>query len=229
MRKLAPAMAAVCILGMANGGPFPGRAATIDTFDFTQVGWIEVASFLGGTVSGSVPDPGGILSGSFTGTVEPSGLIELGDLTSFSDTYFDLANPGGIGLNSLFNLSLFSYNTTGGASSLDIAGSFGQLFAACVGAAVPLDGFCTSNFQLFYPPGTNGAIVVLARSPVEFTSNRPVITLVSSVTTPPAVPEPSTVSMLMTFLAGWLGVAGWTARRRHAAADAARAPGRMMR
>ena len=103
MRKLVPTMAAICVLGMAAicvlgmaiGGAFPSRAATIDTFDFTQVGWVQVASFIGGTVTGSVPDPGGILSGSFTGTVEPSGLIELGDLTSFSDTYFNSASPGG--------------------------------------------------------------------------------------------------------------------------------------
>ncbi len=214
MRKLVPAMAAVCIIGMAIG-PFPSCAATIDTFDFTQVGWVQVGGLQGGTVSGSVPDLGGILSGSFTGTVEPSGLIELGDLTSFSDTYFDSANPGGISLNSgdpPFKLSLFSYNTTGGASSLDIAGSVGQFFAACVGAAVPLDAACSPNLQFFYPPGTNGVIVELSSFPVYFTSVQPVITLVSSITTP-AVPEPSTTSMLMTFLAGWLGFAGWAARR----------------
>ena len=95
----------------------PGWATTVDTFDFTQTGW---SVFFPGT--GTFPDSTGLLSGSFTGAVEPNGFIEQGDLTAFS-AVFTPADPTPFTPLALNQLTLFSFDTAGGASSLDFAGS----------------------------------------------------------------------------------------------------------
>jgi hypothetical protein len=221
MRGVILAMAAVCGLGAASYGLSRARAATVDTFDFTQVGW-DYASNFGGPITAGAPDPGGLLTGSFTGTVEASGLIELSDLTAFSAVYTDTANPGGFEFQDLSTTTLFSYDTVGSASSLDIAGFF-NFAEICVGGTVPFDANCTSNFLFAYTPGTNGAVFAPTLViPVVVTSDRPTITLVSSVTTAPSstVPEPPSSILLLTALAGMLGLTGWTTRRRHAAIEA---------
>ena len=69
-------------------GTQSARATTVDTFAFTQGNWFS-AFLVDQTVIPEVSIAGGILTGSFTGKVEPDGLIELSDLTSFSATYSD--------------------------------------------------------------------------------------------------------------------------------------------
>lgn len=60
-------------------GPSGAHAATVDTFDFSVGGWASPLSD-DGTYQLGDPIPSAVLTGSFTGTVEPSGFIELGDL-----------------------------------------------------------------------------------------------------------------------------------------------------
>jgi hypothetical protein len=176
MRNVVLATAIVCGL-VANFGVSGASAAVIDTFDFTQVGW-TLASIFDATVSTSgSPDPGGVLTGSFTGTVEPSGLIELSDLTAFTETYTDTADPGGVVSQNLTDTTLFSYNTAGGASSLDIAGEIAP--GVCVGASVSLDSNCTANFVISYTPGIDGAAYLGNGGLPKFvTSDQPTLTLV---------------------------------------------------
>ena len=93
MRRFVLAIAAVC-LARAASGLVLAHAATIETFTFTQGGW--AVATLNQVYSIGAADPGAVLTGSFTGTVEPSGLIELSDLTAFSDVFSDMSLPGGV-------------------------------------------------------------------------------------------------------------------------------------
>ena len=189
----------------------PAGAATIDTFSFTQSNWVGSFSE-GGLIHTSGPVAGGLLSGAFTGTVEPGGLIRLADLSAFSDIFTDTAAPMGVattGMN-LGSLTTFSYLTAGGPSTLDIAGTAGN-GGNCVGGAVPFSPVCTANFVFAYPPGIFGAVfIILDPVPIAVALDQPIITLVSSVTT---VPEPSSLSLLAAF-AGLFGIAGRSACRR---------------
>ncbi|MGH9445224.1 MAG: PEP-CTERM sorting domain-containing protein [Terriglobia bacterium] len=204
----AVAMLGCLTLGLAGTFVPSAQAATIDTFDFTQTGWANVGGIV--SVNGSdtyvvgSPDPGGMLTGSFTGTAEPDGYIELNDLTAFSATYTDDADPTGMAVPSLNSndLTLFSFNTAGGNSSLDFADNGGVTIrpAACTGAAASLDVDCTDLVAL-NPAGTNGVFFLRPqglRVAFLFTASLPSVSLAGSVTTPPptAAPEPS--SFLLT-------------------------------
>jgi hypothetical protein len=171
----------------------PAGAETIDTFDFVQNDYVWKLTPLIVAFN---------LDGSFTGTVEPDGSIQQADLTAFK------ANVP-LEIDDLFttaNLSLFSYNTTGGSNSLDfvVSGPVGAIGAIlCVGASVGLDPACLL---------AGGAIPAFADGKLFFTSpflyltgDFPTVTLVSSVT---SVPEASTWTMLITAFAGWAAFAG---------------------
>jgi hypothetical protein len=208
LRTLIAAVAAVGSAAVLS----PVRAATIDTFSFTQSNWL--GSFTaGGMVQLNGAVAGGLLSGTFTGIVEPGGLIRLGDLSTFSDIFTDTLAPMGVattGMN-LGSLTAFSHLTTGGPSTLDIAGT-ADTGGNCIGGAVPFSPVCTFDFNFTYPPGIFGAVFIVGDPiPIAVALDQPVITLVSSVTTTPAVPEPSELSLLAVFL-GIFGVARWTAR-----------------
>ncbi len=153
------------------------HAATIDTYDFTQGGYTSVL----GT---------GVLTGSFTGTVEADGFIERADVSSMSLTFVS-GQPPPFSVNLL--PTFFSFDTAGGSSSLDFVTIY-----ACVGAAAA-----------FGAPGCgvggyNGIIGLFT------TQDLPEVTLVSSLTT---VPEPSTWAMLLLGFAG-LGFAGHRTSRK---------------
>jgi hypothetical protein len=159
-------------------------AVTIDTFDFTLTGWTRDHA---GT---PVADPGTSLVGSFVGVVEPDplGTIALGDLTAFSASFTDsegFAIGGALLQSGLSTLTSFRYETLGGAGTL----SFAQLGNAekgnaCVGFFSFLsDATCAAFAPAF--PGAN-AFILTAGVRYGSTADLPTITLVSSVTTPPA-------------------------------------------
>ena len=151
------------------------EASTIDTFNFTQNGW---------NVSGSA----GVLTGSFTGTVEADGLIEAQDVSSFS-AQLALSNGETIFYHYLAPLAagespFFSYAVDGGASSLDFIATNGVTPNLCEGAAAPLA--CGS-------PGTDFGFVAGFGG----TMDQVTLTLVSSVTSAPitAAPEPGSAAI----------------------------------
>ena len=221
MRNFVLASVAVIGLGAGSLALSGARAATVDTFNFSQAGW-AYANLVDGTEYLGIPRPTALLTGSFTGTVEPSGLIELGDLTAFSDLF-----TGGGGdieaAQDLATTTLFSYNTEGGASSLDIAGPSAPeaASATCVGAAAPFDGNCNYSFQISFAPGIDGAVFMDGGTLIAVTTDQPIVTLVSSVTTPPTepVPEPPSSVLFLTGLVVMLGVTRGTRRFRDTAVD----------
>ena len=184
-----PGFALLAILGTSPAA----RAATIDTFSFTQGDWSD---FFQGTGT-LAPITNGILTGSFTGIVEPGGFIELTDLSSLTVAF---TSPHLSTEEILASTTLFSYDTNGGASSLDIAGPQG-LPTICVGAAATLAAGCTLGFHETFPVGTKGDVEFGGAFLVS--PDLPVITLESSVTTNPAVtPEPqSTVFVSLALVA----------------------------
>ncbi len=64
-------------LAVAASLSMPAHGETIDTFSFTETGWGEYAP--GAGISAAAPNT--VLTGTFTGIVEPNGFIEQGDLT----------------------------------------------------------------------------------------------------------------------------------------------------
>ena len=116
-------------------------------------------------------------------------------------------------------MSSFRYETLGGAGTL----SFGQMLAdekgsACVGFFAFLsDATCSFREPLF--PGAN-AFIQGAQEPYASTADLPTVTLVSSVTTPPAVPEPGSWALF------GIGIVGIALIRRRKARTAASARGR---
>jgi len=171
--------------------------ATIDTFAF-----VEPNVYENGVANGQLYE----FAGSFTGTVESGGWIELTDLSAFQvrldDSNGNPIPPFSMGLPSL---TLFSFDINGGVSSLDFAGTPSLSVANfCIGAATSLDAACTGNFNYTYPVGTIG--VLLFPGPADFSSSFADLTLVSSVTTPPpaTAPEPRFGLLVgIAVLAGW--------------------------
>ncbi|HEY3939606.1 MAG TPA: hypothetical protein VGL97_19390 [Bryobacteraceae bacterium] len=144
------------------------RATTIDTYSFTQGGYGN---------SQSVEAP---FAGSFSGAVEPNGLIELSDLISFS-LFSNSTTP-----------SFFSFNTNGGASSLDTAVPPGSLDeTVCIGATAAFGGTIAGTNC-----GAGGSLGYNAVDGLTFTTNQlPDVTLISSVTNPAPAPEPGTLTL----------------------------------
>jgi hypothetical protein len=185
MSKLISALGASAFLAMSGIAPATS-ATTIDTYDFTQGGYVGLA----GT---------GDLTGSFTGAVESDGFIELADLSSMSVTF---TVTGGGALSSDALPLFFSFDTAGGSSSLDLITNLVTTplpVSVCVGAAAVLgaSGCGAGGFDGVFFPFT--------------TQDFPVVTLVSSVTTPES---PTWVMMLLGF-AG-LAFAGHRGTRRGA-------------
>ncbi len=159
------------------------RAATIDTYDFSQSGY---------TAGGAVFNP---LVGSFSGQVEPTGLIELSDLTSFLVRSPTITNipPGGPPMTEIVVPAFFSFNTTGGNSTLDVAASTadGEI-KVCAGAAAAFGG-TIAGVNCGAGGGSTGYIYFAGGA---FATNQfAQVTLVSSVTAPAAAPEPGTLPL----------------------------------
>ncbi len=144
--------------------------------------------------------------------MQPSGLIEQGNLTAFTGAFQKITNNPvfTLGLNSL---ELFSFDTIGGVSSLDIAANGAENSTLCVGAATNLSASCTGG--LTFPSGTVG-VSLLDNIPLGITLSLPVITLASSVTTPVPAREPSSLALLASAL-GILGLGAIFCRRPRSA------------
>jgi hypothetical protein len=172
----------------------PAGAKTIDTFDFVQNDYVWKLTPLFVTFN---------LTGSFTGVVEPDGSIQQKDLTDFkADALFEPFQPDIVLTKG--NLSLFSYNTTGGPGSLDFVAFTPTIpVILCVGASVALDPACLVAGGAV-PVYANGKLFLTSPF-LYYTGDVPEITLVSSVT---SIPEVSTWTMLITAFGGWVAFAG---------------------
>jgi hypothetical protein len=167
------------LVGLATGAP----AAVIDTFSFSNPsGW-------------NAPING--FSGSFTGSVEASGLIELSDLSAFQIV---VPSQFSVGSNSLSNLTFFDYDTVGGATSL----GFVDTLPPFLGASPTVCSGAPSVLSLACNPGGNNSVstraVIVFGNGVVFTPDLTTVTLVSSVST--SVPEASTWAMMLVGFAG---------------------------
>lgn len=183
-RFFAAAASAALVFAGLN---LPAPAAVIDTFDFSIP--VVVPGF-------------GPFSGSFTGTVEPGGLIEQNDLSAFA------VSQAGVQKAFLSGLALFSFDIDVGASSLDVIAYafFAPPFEFCVGAASVLSRFCETEVGTPNPPGTTSVVFPNGTAIADTSSDPITVVLVSSVNT--AVPEPSTWGMMVIGFAG-LGFAGY--------------------
>jgi hypothetical protein len=156
-------------------------ASTVDTYSFTQSGYQD----------------GGVLSGTFTGTVEADGYIRLTDLSniSYSLSFGILTLVG----NSPTFFSFYTHQPID-SGSLDFVGKLVN-DVLCVGAAAAF-GVCGGSGS-FGVVEYNGEFA----GPIAWTDQAPIVTLVSSVA---AVPEPSTWAMM---ILGFAGI-GFMAYRR---------------
>jgi len=157
----------LAVLLLAAGA---ARATTIDTFSFTQGGYVA-------------PNAGiGTLSGTFTGKVESNGTIALADLSSI-DVTFSEPIPG-VGTLFVFGYGpaeFFSFSTTGGASSLDLETRIGTDGVACVGAVAAFGfGGCDTG-------GLSGPVAGFVTG-LAYTADQAVVTLVSSISISPPPP-----------------------------------------
>lgn len=173
-------------------------ATQIFNFSYQSV-WYE-------TSSGTPVITNTFLVGSFTGTLEPDGLIERADLTSFSAA-LTLQTTTTFRAD-LTDLTLFSYDWAGGATTLDFIAALPlppntppppPPFYICAGAATVLDEGCNPGGS--NPFNARADLVIV--TPITFTTDFPRIT---------RVPEAPTWAMLMLGFAG-LSLAGALARR----------------
>jgi PEP-CTERM motif len=173
IRKLISYLPVVLLVNLFSSA---GNATTVDTFSFTQGGYVYAGI-------------AATLSGTFTGTVNSNGFIELADLSNFIDTFSVGGQTGYYGYS--IGPSLFSFNAQSpiDSGSLDFENALGGIGGTpvCVGAAAAF-GSCGGT-------GRRGAI-----DNAYFTDEAPVITLVSSITS--GVPEPSTWAMMLLGFAG---------------------------
>jgi PEP-CTERM motif len=189
MRRFLSVIMSLTTLALA-GYAAPVRSAVIDTFSFSDTtGWQSPPGI-----------PSSSITGTFAGTVESDGLINLGDLTDFNISAFHpFDGPFGGGLA---GLSFFSYNTTADPGTLGFVWH-NTFFIACMGAPVGLSPSCNPVIQ---NSPTAHAVLLAGGAPIDFTTNFPTITLVSSVNT--TAPEPSTWAMMLVGFAG-LGFVGY--------------------
>jgi hypothetical protein len=180
------------------------KAATVDTFSFSQSGY----------------DFGNLaLSGTFTGTVESagpySGFIELGDLSNISFSLSSLGTPTANSAIS-FSFNVDNFLMTGLTTSLSLEGRLSDGTFACIGAYAAL-GVCGAATG----PATfviNGDIGdgVPGDSSTYTTSNFATVTLVSTTTTP----LPPTWTMLLSGIVA-LGFFAYRETKKSAALAAA--------
>jgi hypothetical protein len=177
--------------------PTAAKAATLETFAFTQTGYPGIDR----------------LTGSFTGAVEANGSIQQADLTAFTASFVDDFGPLGIHTDtySLSNLQLFSFipGMDGPNSSLDIFASVisGPPGSICVGAAAAF-GLCGQggNFagidHAIYQPNPFLWLGTTQAAVMQFVPAQPA-----------ATPEPASIGLCGLALAS---AVGWRRKCRRA-------------
>jgi hypothetical protein len=199
----------LAVAGYLTLAALAARAANIDTFTFTETGFTEVKFLPMGQIQAGAARPDVRLTGSFTGTLEQSGFMDLADLSAFTVT---TSTADFVVTETLNLVGFFSFNVNGGSSSFGLAGILSGVIP-CLGPAVTAAPVCNGNLAIFYPPGTFAAIIVDA-DPEFISSSQPVITLVSSVNTATAqAPEPASFLLTGAVLVA-AGLVRW--RRRSA-------------
>ncbi|HZU26855.1 MAG TPA: PEP-CTERM sorting domain-containing protein [Bryobacteraceae bacterium] len=152
--------------------------ATTATYDFTQTGW----------------DDGGVLTGSFTGTPEAGGVIQLGDLSAFNAVFtISSTTPAN---NFIFNTpTAFTFDPNSADMLEFAAGSTSSQFALCSGSVdtnaicygLPIGGpVATSSIGFFEDLPAFGASNTLTQVNVT-----PVVTATAP------VPEPATIALFV--------------------------------
>ena len=183
----------------------PAHAA-VETFSFTSGSYS-----INGDSGPPYIDAG--ITGTFSGVVESDGYIRLADLVSFEATVFFNNVDSVSGPLDLSDLSLFSYDTLGGAASLFVKGFHSSpniSGIACMGLPAVADPDCAitspNPIALFHYSWTNVSPSTFGLDVTAYTTVAPTITLVST----SAAPEPPTWALMALGFAG-LGF-GW--RRR---------------
>ena len=166
-----------------------GRAATIDTYDFSQSGY---------QANGAVFNP---LVGSFSGQVEANGLIEISDLTSFVGISIDnqrIACWTTYARHRCAGILFLQYPGRRQRSGPGGPAADGEI-KVCVGAAAAFGG--TIAGVNCGPGGSTGYIFFAGGSFAE-TNELQQIRLVDSVTTPApaAAAEPGTLPLFASAL-----------------------------
>jgi hypothetical protein len=178
---------------------------------------VETFSFVSGSYSingeSGPPYVDAGITGTFSGNVEGDGYIRLSDLVSFEATVYFNNVDSVSGPLELTDLSLFSYNTSGGPASLFVKGGHSSpniSGIACMGLPTVADPDCAitspNPIAMFHYSWTNLSQSISSVDVTAYTTVAPTITLIS--TSP--VPEPSTCALMALGFAG-LGAIG---RRR---------------
>ena len=186
---MAVAALLTCLTGAAEAAPV--------SYTFTQTNWTT-----------------GSLSGSFSGSPESNGVINLKDLTSFSATFSDPTHtPPSSFPDQLSNLLAFSFDTTNPIQSLEFAAGLApNSIIVCSGAA-EVSSACGYNPPA-PSPSTGAALATAQGYFVDLPLFGPFTTISPAVVSPAATatPEPGTASLL-SCVAGGLILAGGCRRR----------------
>jgi hypothetical protein len=166
------------IFGFACLAGLNAQATTVSSYTFSEGGWTD-----------SSGDPG-TLTGSFAGSVESDGQLQLQDLTSFQADFQETVNNATDSF--IFNLSTatgFSYNTGSGLLSFS-NGSGSEGIELCSGAATG-----PSCLGLGSPPS---AVTDLQGFFEDLPDFGPLTTLQSATVTQvgAATPEPASVGLI---------------------------------
>ena len=168
---------------------------------------VETFSFASGSyaLTGTTDPIDAGIAGTFSGNVEGDGYIRLGDLVSFKAVVYFINVVTLSAPLDLSDLTLFSYNTSGGPASLFVKGSHSSPDVsgiACMGLPAVADPDCAitsrNPIALFHYSWTHLSGPFSGLDVTAYTTAAPTITLVSTT----AAPEPATWALMALGFAG---------------------------